>query len=869
MTRPLVSLLVLLLACSCTEAPEPTRPVAGFTPDQVDLGLVDWSAGRPEPVRLVLFNTGGVSLSLDSVDVEGAWTASVGLPGPLPAPLDPGVGLSVLVTFVGAPTADQSFPAEVTARLSTPSEGFSTGVIATASVQLEVDCDVDDDGWPGLACGGLDCDDLDPQHNPDSPELCNGLDDDCDGLAPGEADADGDGFLACAECDDADATAYPGAEEVCDGHDNDCDPATWAPGGEQDFDTDGFLACQECDDLAHHNAPGNVEVCDGLDNDCDGEPAAVETDDDGDGQTECDGDCDDTDPSRRRFLAEACNGVDDDCDGVVPADETDVDGDGFMACAECDDAAVTVFPGALELCNGVDDDCDGDLGPDEVDDDGDGFDECGGDCDDSSADAWPGRAEDCDGLDNDCDGELEEGFLRVPEDHPTIQEALDARTGGDEICLAAGGYQEELAVEGTTEAVIIGRLGSAQTSIVGADYLAGPLVYGDPAVPLLRLEGLSLSHAGSALDFGGANLELASVDISDIQSSAGGSEPVRVIGSNVDLSEVTFDGLTSSDDNAIYFESSVVIGAGVVVSGCSGSSAALQISGGSAALVDLVIEGSQATAGLWIEGAEVSLSRGSIVDNSAEGIVALFSSVVSLDLMTIARNGDVGLDAGSGSQVEVTSTVFAANCLMPYYAVAVTLHEVTAALQNVQILGNDCFGLALGTSTVVAEGLAAVGNDTGLALYGGAELAIVDSDLSGNGVGIARTDLASVLVATHTNIGANTTDLGGPAPVSFIPGLAGNLSADPQYLDLSAADPLDWDIHLSLGSPLVDAGFGLDPDGSTADIGSFGGPAADLWDLDGDGWPSWWQPGPYHSASYPASGLDCDDRDPEVGPDDC
>ena len=41
-----------------------------------------------------------------------------------------------------------------------------------------------------------------------------------------EADADADGFLACAECDDAAAASYPGAPEICDGLDNDCDPST-------------------------------------------------------------------------------------------------------------------------------------------------------------------------------------------------------------------------------------------------------------------------------------------------------------------------------------------------------------------------------------------------------------------------------------------------------------------------------------------------------------------------------------------------------------------------------------------------------------------------------------------------------------------
>ena len=78
----------------------------------------------------------------------------------------------------------------------------------------------------------------------------------------------------------------------------------------------------------------------------------------------------------------------------------------------------------------------------------------------------------------------------------------------------------------------------------------------------------------------------------------------------------------------------------------------------------------------------------------------------------------------------------------------------------------------------------------------------------------------------------------------------------------------EWDLHLSPTSPLIDAGTGaaLDPDGSLPDIGLYGGPEADSWDLDDDGAPLWWMPGPYDSSAYPALGYDCDDTDPSLGP---
>lgn len=110
--------------------------------------------------------------------------------------------------------------------------------------------DADGDGWPVEE----DCDDNDPAVNPSAPELCNQLDDNCDGVIDDETsldapawhpDLDGDGFgnaydplYSCTEptdvplsddpsdCDDTDPEVRPGATEVCDGVDNDCDHGT-------------------------------------------------------------------------------------------------------------------------------------------------------------------------------------------------------------------------------------------------------------------------------------------------------------------------------------------------------------------------------------------------------------------------------------------------------------------------------------------------------------------------------------------------------------------------------------------------------------------------------------------------------------------
>ena len=323
------------------------------------------------------------------------------------------------------------------------------------------DLDLDGDGYS--VCDG-DCDDLDWFFGPASPELCNGLDDDCDGApAPYETDHDGDGYMECADCDDADANVYPGAPEICgdgvdgdcagdlvgteqdddgdgyaecegdcndddagihpgaqevcnDGVDDDCDPLT---DEETDHDGDGYGPCDadlpDCDDGDVGVHPGATEVCDGVDNDCDG--GVDDIDHDGDGYSACGGDCDDADPGVHPDVDEIpYDDVDHDCDG---ADLGDVDGDGFEggdAGEDCDDAAPEIHPGADEVpYDGVDQDCDG---ADLDDVDGDGFD-VNMDCHDRDADVHPGAAEDCtDGLDNDCDQlvDLWDSDCDVPDD---------------------------------------------------------------------------------------------------------------------------------------------------------------------------------------------------------------------------------------------------------------------------------------------------------------------------------------------------------------------------------------------------------------------------------------------------------------------
>ena len=59
-------------------------------------------------------------------------------------------------------------------------------------------------------------------------------------------DADSDAFSACMDCDDTNPDVFPGAPQICDGLNNDCDHANWPAltgTNEEDVDGDGLSEC--------------------------------------------------------------------------------------------------------------------------------------------------------------------------------------------------------------------------------------------------------------------------------------------------------------------------------------------------------------------------------------------------------------------------------------------------------------------------------------------------------------------------------------------------------------------------------------------------------------------------------------------------
>ena len=292
---------------------------------------------------------------------------------------------------------------------------IDTGVVSTAEDAPETAPVIDPNTHDADHDGTVDANDCKPYDSdihPRAPEVCDGIDNNCDNdIDDGDYDADDDGFddvVACYplvgswDCNDEDPAIHPGAPETCDYADENCDGVI----DNGDADGDGIEVCEDCDDADAFVLPGAAEACDGLDNNCDGVIDEL-WDFDGDGTSGCAGDCDDGDPEIGPLADDICDGVDNNCDSLI--DELhDLDGDGVATCSgDCNDGDATVYLGAAEVCDGKDNDCNA-ATPESTDVDGDGYTLCAGDCNDASAAAHPGGIESCDGVDDDCNGRTDE-----------------------------------------------------------------------------------------------------------------------------------------------------------------------------------------------------------------------------------------------------------------------------------------------------------------------------------------------------------------------------------------------------------------------------------------------------------------------------
>ena len=339
--------------------------------------------------------------------------------------------------------------------------------------------DLDGDGV-GDPCDG----DLDGDNDPNdtdcapadnlvgalAPEVCDGIDNDCDNaLDEGHPDLDGDGVADCMDTDD-DGDEVPDDVDNCKVTPNkdqtDTDNDGTGDACEADIDGDGDPDVSDCaplDLLIHHGAK---ETCNGQDENCNGIVDEGFPDTDSDGVADCQDSDDDADgvPDSEDVcpLVADPSQLDSDLDMVGDACDSDDDNDGSPDVLDCADLDANVNPQAAEVCNSKDDNCNG-LTDEEgaegcttlmFDGDGDGFGidalaKClcgaefpysasvGGDCNDQNGQIFPDATEVCNLSDDDCDEQVDEGAATGCQQAWTDGDA-DGFGVGESACVCPG-----------------------------------------------------------------------------------------------------------------------------------------------------------------------------------------------------------------------------------------------------------------------------------------------------------------------------------------------------------------------------------------------------------------------------------------------